>query len=341
MAVQDDAREKVMVQLFNLKQEVDRARHDPDAYLVHKGQKFLFELKSTTTGTLSTVRDFGPDHISKWVDMHWIVGFFEKTKTDYPMYCHYLTPLDIKRWTDEKWAYVKIDFLFADVAAERITIDDVYALVGRKSVYSLKDAKALQKDQYSSADYASKIDVHESGLSSERFEALVAPFTSRDWLAAQFGKKQIYSADDLRILVEYQADPSKIAAALASDAKLTRENAHKVLPPYNLETLDERLNTPKSVRQACDLLSWPATQTGGRRCIDVTPGYSPNAMLEIFRDRCRYLIRRGSTLNNPHIPASFFQKFEKITDEHASHLRDALDIYLTSNPPPELQGTED
>ncbi|MGD1805205.1 hypothetical protein ACP6PL_07150 [Dapis sp. BLCC M126] len=42
-----------------------------------------------------------------------------------------------------------------------------------------------------------------------------------------------------------------------------------------------------------------------RNKMDLEFGYSPERMLSILRDRCQYLIERGSTLNNPHIPASY------------------------------------
>jgi len=60
---------------------------------------------------------------------------------------------------------------------------------------------------------------------------------------------------------------------------------------------------------------------------DVKGGYSHNRMLEILSDRAKYLIERGSTLNNPHIPASYFSDWEKITDNHARHLRDLVKQY--------------
>jgi hypothetical protein len=58
-----------------------------------------------------------------------------------------------------------------------------------------------------------------------------------------------------------------------------------------------------------------------REKMDLTQGYSAERMLSILKDRCRYLIERGSTLNNPHILASYFQGWEQITDNHAQRLR--------------------
>lgn len=52
--------------------------------------------------------------------------------------------------------------------------------------------------------------------------------------------------------------------------------------------------------------------------------FSRKAMLELLRLRCGYVIGRGSTLNNPHIPASYFDGWEKITKEHASRLRELV-----------------
>ena len=44
--------------------------------------------------------------------------------------------------------------------------------------------------------------------------------------------------------------------------------------------------------------------------MDVPDGYSPHRMLEILRLRARYLNARGATLNNPHIPKTFFAGFQ-------------------------------
>lgn len=44
--------------------------------------------------------------------------------------------------------------------------------------------------------------------------------------------------------------------------------------------------------------------------MDVPDGYSPSRMLELLRLRARYLNARGATLNNPHIPKTFFSNFQ-------------------------------
>ena len=49
--------------------------------------------------------------------------------------------------------------------------------------------------------------------------------------------------------------------------------------------------------------------------------FSRSKMLEILKLRIEYLMNRGSTLNNPHIPGSYFDGWEKITNNHAAKLR--------------------
>lgn len=52
--------------------------------------------------------------------------------------------------------------------------------------------------------------------------------------------------------------------------------------------------------------------------------YSRAAMLKLLRRRARYVIDRGATLNNPHIPASYFAGWEQITEDHAARLRELV-----------------
>lgn len=59
--------------------------------------------------------------------------------------------------------------------------------------------------------------------------------------------------------------------------------------------------------------------------------YSRRAMLTMLRQRCEYVIRRGSTLNNPHIPASYFADWERITEDHAARLRELVVEALTAS----------
>ena len=48
----------------------------------------------------------------------------------------------------------------------------------------------------------------------------------------------------------------------------------------------------------------------------------------ILKDRATYLIERGGTLNNFHIPRSYFKEWEKITENHAARLRKMVKDYI-------------
>lgn len=236
MPVQDDQREIEAIQRFNLIQAEDRKRADIDAYLRIDGQELPFELKSTTNDSVSTVRDFGPDHIRKWRDgLHWIFAFYNKDGTRL-LHCHYASPDDMEEWIAGKERYVRSDAYLADTVPAFVTSDMVIEILGRKEVYSLLDAMRIMKKQWSAQDYKDNVDI----VIDPNFRHLTAS-----------GRKK--------------PNPG---------------------------------------------------------------GYSLQRMTEILQRRCAYVVRRGSTLNNPHIEASYFAKFEKITTDHAETLRRLVRGYL-------------
>ena len=112
MPVQDDAREKQMTQLFNLTVPQDRSRSGIDAQLHIDGRVVNFELKSTTSNSVSTVRDFGPDHVQKWRDgLHWLFAFYDQTGSDL-QYCVHASPSDMEPWIAAKEAYIAPTFFY-------------------------------------------------------------------------------------------------------------------------------------------------------------------------------------------------------------------------------------
>lgn len=321
MSVQDDAREKNMVRMFNLKQHNDRKRHDPDAYLISNGNELKFELKSTTTGSLSTVRDFGKDHIEKWKEMHWIVGFYNKNKTDDPEYCVYVPPSGMKRWVDRMWEYVKKDYETAEIAAEKITKDDLYRLLGEKNSYTLDDAKSVQKNQLTAKQYRDRADLPQA-ITKKSFQEVISPsMTEKVESDPRFSGSQIDAADCEEVLLR-QSSLDFITLALNGE-KALEENRFACLIPDAL--MDEARLASKNGhltdKQIATLMKKLMTKKRREDFMDVAPGYSPDAMLDILKERVKYLIQRGSTLNNPHIPREFFEEFEKIFDDPASTLR--------------------
>jgi len=233
---QDDVREIEAIQRFNLIQAVDRKRSDIDAYLRIDGREFPFELKSTTSDSVSTVRDFGPDHIKKWRNgLHWIFAFYNKEGTRL-LHCHYASPDDMEEWIAGKERYVQSDAYLADTVPALVRQEMIIEILGEKEVYSILDATRIMKKQWSMQEYRANIDV--------------------------------------------AIDPGF--------SEVTKSGKYKPNPG----------------------------------------GYSLKRMTEILQLRCAYVIRRGSTLNNPHIEASYFSKFEKITSDHAETLRRLVRDYL-------------
>lgn len=214
---QDDIREDAMRVLFDLRKDETEGRSGIDAYLDLDSESLPFELKTTSTGSVTTVRDFGPDHIEKWKDKHWLIGFFMSGRE----YYKYGSPSMMAHWIQSKELYIKPDFMLAELASSKLDLDDMYLVLQEKALYTYEDAKALQKMQYKKEEY----------------------------IALQ----------------------------------------------------------------------------------DLKKGYSPERMLHIIRDRARYLIERGSTLNNPHIPFSYFDGWIEITENHADQLRQMVRDYLNEN----------
>jgi hypothetical protein len=91
-----------------------------------------------------------------------------------------------------------------------------------------------------------------------------------------------------------------LAAVMGEAEEFTYDNARRLMKnQYNRQ----------AYRDAADL---PAES------------YSRDAMLKMLRERCRYVIERGSTLNNPHIPAGYFEGWERIERNHAARLRELV-----------------
>jgi hypothetical protein len=229
LSVQDDRRESELRQLFGLDHDPAQNRSGVDAVLTVGSTQIFFELKSTTDprGSVTTVRDFSPDHVAKWEGKHWLFGFYNPGGLGL-LYSVYGSPSDMAPWIDKMRDYVAPDLKLAQRLPSAVTLEDLWMICGEKEWYTIEDARKVQKRQYNSARYT--------------------------------------SLADITVTVE------------------------------------------------------------GRP----TPGYSSGRMLEVLRDRARYLILRGSTLNNPHIPGSYFAGWPHIIDNHPEELRQRVLAYLAS-----------
>lgn len=172
MAVQDDKREQQMRDRFNLKVSEDRKRSGIDAFLNLDGKVVNFELKSTTSGSVSTVRDFGPAHIEKWKDLHWIVAVYDG-RGEKILRCHYASPVDMAPWIDAKRNYVMPDVILGHDMPAKVTADTVVKIFGgREGPYTKEDAKWVMKNQWSAEDYKSGMDL-QGGYSLERMTEML------------------------------------------------------------------------------------------------------------------------------------------------------------------------
>lgn len=217
---QDDRREQQMRDRLNLK--TDRVRAGIDAYLEYKGTRVNFELKSTTGKSVSTARDFGPNHFQKWKDIHWIFAVYNREETQILKF-HYASPAGMAPWIEEQVKYAYPDLvLLENLPDNAFSADAVLKIFdGNQGPYTRKDVSRIMKKQWTAEDYSSAADV-----------------------------------GDL---------------------------------------------------------------------------YSMEAVISMLHKRCRYLIERGSTRNNPHIPADFVAGLPLLdNDETAKSLRDHVDVYFTS-----------
>ena len=165
MAVQDDRRESEVRELVGLR--AGEARSGVDAFLDFNsgGSKYStpVELKSTTVGSVSTARDVGLGHIEKWRSRVWLFGFYDASGTVLKSVL-ILGPNDMEPWISRIERYIAPDFLIGERVSTKLGIDDVHVICGEKETYTLEDARAIYKRQWSESRYSSEMDI-ENGYS--------------------------------------------------------------------------------------------------------------------------------------------------------------------------------
>ena len=173
MAVQDDRREREMCQIIGLRK--GEGRSDVDAFLdfVAHGQNFSspIELKSTTRGSVSTARDVGPDHIEKWRARIWVFGFYDDSGIELQGLLT-LGPDDMEGWIGKIESYIAPDFAIGRRIADKLNFEDLHIICGEKRKYTLSDAQALHKRQWSRDQYFSEMDDSEGYTPSKMLEIL-------------------------------------------------------------------------------------------------------------------------------------------------------------------------
>jgi len=214
MVVQDDARESELIRLFDLVSGEERS--GIDAYLALEGERVPLELKSTTKGSVTTARDVSSEHLERWKNRHWLIGFYNEEEQ--LQYCHYGSPRAMLPWITSVEEKIGPDLILSKLAPDLITTDVLIAIAGDKEKYELDDGKKITKRQKGHG---------------------CVKYTKSTYLAQ----------------------------------------------------------------------------------MDLENGYSKARMLKILKDRCHYLISRGSTLNNPHIPENYFDGWKKIDPGDSAKLK--------------------
>lgn len=88
----------------------------------------------------------------------WIFGFYNSSGATLERMLA-LGPDEMEPWISQIERYIAPDFLVGERAAMKLGIDDLNVICGQKSVYTLEDAKALYKRQWTDSDYLSQMDL--------------------------------------------------------------------------------------------------------------------------------------------------------------------------------------
>ncbi|MBS5401135.1 hypothetical protein ESN35_06075 [Bifidobacterium pullorum subsp. gallinarum] len=107
----------------------------------------------------------------------------------------------------------------------------------------------------------------------------------------------------------------------------------KSLPDHVSEDMVRTILGEKEIysyEDAQTIMKRQYTASQYRKLMDAGRGYSIERMTEILKARALYVFARGSTLNNPHIPANYFDHMTHITDEPAITLRQMVHAYLVN-----------
>jgi hypothetical protein len=187
MAVQDDERERELVRMFNLHWDPAHQRAGVDALLDldvdGRPCRFEVEVKSTTTSSVSTARDVGIEHIKKWRNKFFIIGFYTRdAKRPEWVSSLCLTPDDMEPWIASIEKKISIDFQLAKLASRRIQLSDMLEICQKidpqdtSGSYSIAVAKSIHKQQWSTEQYKASLDTtvgRKKKISSEKMLEIV------------------------------------------------------------------------------------------------------------------------------------------------------------------------
>lgn len=159
--------------------------------------------------------------------------------------------------------------------------------------------------------------------------AHIAKWRTKHWIMAFFdGTKLLYcrygSPDAMRPWITEKWDYIKADFEMAKHvpAHITLDTMFEIMGKKDAYTKADARKIHKNQMSAAQ---YDEEQ-------DIPGGYSPARMLDIFKDRARYVIERGSTLNNPHIPAKYLESWPEIRRNHAAELRALVSAWRDAKP---------
>ncbi len=157
----------------------------------------------------------------------------------------------------------------------------------------------------------------------------IAKWRNKHWIMAYFeGQKLLFcrygSPEAMRPWIEEKWNYIKADFELAKHvpSHITMDTMHKIIGRKATYTQADAKKLHKNQMSASEY----------KAAADVGDEISPGNMLEIFKERARYVIERGSTLNNPHISDAFLSSWPRIDQDHAAQLRRLVRDYRASRP---------
>ena len=164
MSVQDDERERELVRMFNLSWDPAHQRGGVDAVLNlsvdGRACRLEVEVKSTTGSTVATARDVGMNHIRKWRQKFFVIGFYSKeARRPELQHSMCLMPTDMEPWIASIEEKILIDFKLALLTSRSLKVSDLFEICGEQETYGLDDAKRLHKQQWAKEQYLAAQDV--------------------------------------------------------------------------------------------------------------------------------------------------------------------------------------
>jgi hypothetical protein len=166
-APQDDSREQDMLRVFGLRQETGSSRGDNDAFFdVSNKPSQCLELKSTTTSSLVTARDFGLQHINEWRGKHILGSFYDRGGNNI-RWSILIPNMFLNSWLDEQLEYIKCDIIILEAIGDCITSDITKRLriemFGEKDMYTEDELRSLLKHQIRRNQYTEFLDEVDGG----------------------------------------------------------------------------------------------------------------------------------------------------------------------------------